>query len=105
MADLMIDVHHHFHTVPDDTVAKKLDQILAALTNLNLTGEKTLAQIDDLKAALDDVSGKVDAVGAEVTDLIAKLSSLPPSPDLTAAIAQAQSIAAKLAAIPPEPTA
>ena len=42
MADLMIDVHHHFHTVPDDAVAKKLDQILAALTNLNLTGASTI---------------------------------------------------------------
>ena len=65
--------------------------------------EAVMAQIDDLKAALDDVSTKVDAVGVEVKDLIAKLQNLPPTPDLTAAIAQAQGIAAKLAAIPPEP--
>jgi outer membrane murein-binding lipoprotein Lpp len=64
---------------------------------------KLVSQVDDLKAALDDVSAKVDAVGTEVQDLITKLQNLPPTPDLTAAIQQAQAIAAKLAAIPPEP--
>ncbi len=64
---------------------------------------KIMGQLDDLQAALDDVSAKVDAVGTEVQDLITKLQNLPPTPNLTAAIQQAQGIAAKLAAIPPEP--
>ena len=62
-----------------------------------------MAQLDDLKAVLADVSAKVDAVGVEVADLIAKLSTVPPPTDLTEVIGLAQGIADKLKAIPPEP--
>lgn len=64
--------------------------------------ERIMAQIDDLKTALTDISGRVDAVKVEVEDLIARLGQTPP-PDLTEVLGIAQSIQAKLAAIPAEP--
>jgi peptidoglycan hydrolase CwlO-like protein len=77
----------------DDTILRKI-----------LKHQETMmAQLDDLQAALTEIGTKVDGVATEVADLIAKLKALPPSVDLTAAIAQAQGILTKLQAIPPEP--
>ncbi len=65
-----------------------------------------MAQIDDLKAslqasndALATVATKVDTVQAEVQTLIDKLNGLPPSTDLTEAIALAQGIQDKVNAL------
>jgi hypothetical protein len=77
--------------------------LMALLLTLTKTGDRIMAQLDDLKAALAGVSTAVDALGVEVADLIAKLSTTPPPTDLTEVIGMAQSIADKLAAIPPEP--
>lgn len=89
--------------------------------HLTKQGVHMMSQLDDLMKALGTVSDGVVALGplvaglaAEVQDLIIKLQNLPPSTDLTAAIAQAQEIgsrvatvaavAAQVQAIPPEPT-
>ena len=119
MADLTVNLHHFIHAVPD-SVTPKLDEILAALANLKLTGDKTVGQLEDLMAVhqqiLDGVTGvgtQVTSIGTEVTDLIGKLKAVPPGTvDLGPAITQAQGILAavqnvgsSLAAIPPEPTA
>lgn len=78
-----------------------------------------MGQLEDLQAAhqaindkVDVVAGKVDTVQAEVQVLIDKLNAMPPSPDLTAAIASANSILAKVQAVaddldttPPAPSA
>lgn len=66
-----------------------------------------MAQVDDLKAVLTDVLTKIDGVGAEVADLITKVTAANQNPnvDLTDVIALATSIQSKLAAIPPAPPA
>jgi hypothetical protein len=115
---MQLRIDHYVHAVPD-TVATKLDQVLAALANLTRIGETTVGQLEDLMAVqqqiLDGVSaigGKVAAIGTEVADLITKLQAVPPNTflDLGPAITQAQGILAAvttvgdhLAAIPPEP--
>lgn len=81
----------------------QLDAIQCAVNILTQQGVKIMAQIDDLNAALASILAAVGTVGTEVQDLITKLQNMPPSVDLTAAIAQANGILAKLQAIPPEP--
>ena len=68
--------------------------------------EKIMGQLEDLQAALDatgtaldGIGGEVTNLGAEVQNLINKLGTIPPSPDLTAALTQAQAIQGKVAAI------
>lgn len=80
---------------------------MTLLTQLVTQGSQIMAQVDDLKAILTDVSGKIDGVGTEVADLIAKLEAANQNPnvDLTEVISMAQAIQTKLAAIPPEPGA
>jgi hypothetical protein len=73
------------------------------LLTLTRTGAKIMSQLDDLKVILSGMTTAVDALGVEVADLIAKLSTNPPPTDLTEVIAMATAIQAKLAAIPPEP--
>lgn len=64
-----------------------------------------MAQLDDLKAALEasdakvtEVAGKVDAVQADVQTLLDRLGSTTP-PDLSEVVALAQGIQAKLGAV------
>lgn len=65
--------------------------------------KRIMAQLDDLKAALDTVGGKVTAlvdgvasVGKEVDGLLVALQEHPAAPDLGDVIARAQGIAAQL---------
>jgi hypothetical protein len=79
--------------------------------------EKIMSSFDDLKAALDSISGKVSTVKTDVDALLAKLSSIPTAgmtpeqqASLDAAVSQAQGIATSLTAIdaeanPPTPPA
>ena len=62
-----------------------------------------MTQLDDVKALLTDVLGRVDGVATEVADLIAKLTTVPPPTDLTEVVQLATQIQDKLKAIPPEP--
>ena len=76
-----------------------------------------MAQLDDLKVALDAASAKVDSVGVavnavakEVADLLVALQAHPAAPDLAEVIASAQGVSVKLdavsaalAAVPPAP--
>lgn len=75
-----------------------------------------MGQVDDLKALLRDIAAGVDTVdtnldtvrsgisdvAAEVQTLIDRLGTLPPSQDLTDALAQAQAIKDHLAAVATE---
>jgi len=83
-----------------------LEHLLKALHNITLTQEVIMSQLTDLQAALDTANGALDTIGTEVTGLstevaalIAKLGTLPPSVDLTSALASAQSIQGKITAI------
>lgn len=72
-----------------------------------------MAQLDELKAALTEVNGKLDGINDKVDEvksetaavpplvqaLIDKLSALPTSPDLTEAIAMAQNISARVSGL------
>lgn len=88
-------------------------RIRQLLTDLNRKVGKLMTQADDLKAILTDVAGQVAGVdetldtvrsgigdvAAEVQTLIDRLGSLPPSADLTEALAQATAIRDHLATV------
>lgn len=94
-----------------------LETLKRMLRRITLNQETLMTQLSDLQAALDasnaaldTISGEVSGLATEVQTLITKLGNLPPSVDLTAAIASAQSIQGKvtaidtaLKAIPPAP--
>lgn len=94
-----------------------LETLERLLRRLTTNQEIIMTQLSDLQAALDAANGALDTIAPEVATtatevqtLIAKLNNLPPSVDLTAALASANLIQSKvsaidtaLKAIPPSP--
>lgn len=101
---MKLHIHHHFEGRCE--IMRRLDT-LEDKTDLILNNQETImADINDLKPALDAIDVKVAAVKTDVDNLIAKLSAVPPAgltPEqqtaINDAVAHAQNIAASLGAI------
>lgn len=83
-----------------------LEMLHRLLRRITTNQETIMTQLSDLQAALDAANGALDAIAPEVATtatevqtLIAKLGNLPPSVDLTAALASANLIQTKVTAI------
>lgn len=77
---------------------KRLDRIEQHLLDIKKQGEKTMAQIDDLNAAITAEDGQVTAmqavlvkIGADIDALLAKIAAGGTTTDLTAQIQAIQS--------------
>lgn len=100
---------HHPHESPWDSAPPWALEIGALII---IALENIMSSFDDLKAALDTVTGKVSTVKTDTESLLAKLSAIqsaPPagmSPEqqaaLDAAVTQAKGIADSLGAIDAE---
>jgi hypothetical protein len=101
---MRVDIFHHLS--PDSEVLARLDLILDKLDLVTGNTEKIMADVTDLKPALDAIDAKVSVVKTDVDTLLAKLAAIPTvglTPAQQAAIddavAHANIIAASLGAI------
>jgi hypothetical protein len=98
----VFEVHVYHHFPPDPEVLRRLDALEALLT---AQGERMATQYEQLIAINDATNTRLDALQAEsaeilvdLADVIARLQALPPTQDLTEAIAKAQAISDRVEA-------
>lgn len=104
---MQVDINVHFPA--DPAIERKLDKILSALADLR---SSSMAQYDDLKAAIADEDAEIAEVLAFVNTGLAQIKDLQDqlavaianqAPDLSAQIADIQSQTTALAAVLPPP--
>lgn len=101
-----MSIHIHIHTHPDEETAERLRRIDQRLGAIENNTETMMADIADIKPALDAIDVQVAKVKTDVDTLIAKLGAVPTAgltPEQQAAIddavAHANGIATALGAI------